>query len=155
LEAARFFAQGKSRAEVRSDLRNGWESQGFPHYTGVGWYRQAIAIPAGLDRKHLYLHFGAVDEEAWVYINGQLAFEHTCASTGLAPRHIWVTPFVFDSRPHLQPGRTNTIAVRVHNSVGMGGIYLPVYLVAADRPLHPALVKAAIEREIHQQPGSP
>ncbi|HUT73355.1 MAG TPA: DUF4838 domain-containing protein, partial [Armatimonadota bacterium] len=134
-------------AEVRSDLGNGWESQGFPHYAGFGWYRQTIAVPASLDRKYLYLYFGAVDEEAWVYLNGQPAFEHSCATTGLAPPQIWVTPFAFDPRPHLKLGETNTIAVRVYNSAYMGGIYLPVYLVAADRPLDLALAKAVVARE--------
>jgi len=134
-------------AEVRSDQGNGWESQGFAHYTGFGWYRQALAIPAKLSRQHLYLYFGAVDEDAWVYINGGLALDHSCASTGLPPETIWVTPFAFDPRPHLQPGQINAIAVRVFNSLGMGGIYLPVYLVAADVPLDIALVKAVIERE--------
>jgi len=51
-------------AEVRSNQDNGWESQGFPGYTGVGWYRQQVQIPTELteaDRKYLYLCFGAVD----------------------------------------------------------------------------------------------
>ncbi|UCH34865.1 MAG: DUF4838 domain-containing protein, partial [Armatimonadota bacterium] len=134
-------------AAVRSDQGNGWESQGFPHYTGVGWYRQAVAIPDKLKRKHLYLHFRAVDEEAWVYINGRPAFEHTCASTGLAPQQIWVAPFAFDAGEHLQPGEANTIAVRVRNIAGMGGIYKRVYVVAADRPLDTALIEALLEAQ--------
>jgi len=134
-------------AEVRSDRGNGWDSQGFPGYTGFGWYRQTIAVPASLDRKYLYLYFGAVDEEAWVYLNGQLAFEHSCATTGLTPAQIWATPFAFDPRSHLKLGEANTIAVRVYNSAFMGGIYLPVYLVAADRPLDVPLAKAVVARE--------
>ncbi len=34
-----------------------------------------------------------------VYINGQLAFEHTVASTGLPVEILWNKAFVFDARP--------------------------------------------------------
>jgi len=139
-------------AEVRSDQGNGWESQGFPDYTGVGWYRQRLQIPAELteaDRKYLYLCFGAVDEDAWIYINGRLACEHTCASTGLTVDEIWYTPVVFDARPYLNPGQVNTIAVKVYNRYAMGGIYLPVYLVAADRTLYKALVTSLVKPEMY------
>lgn len=132
-------------AAIRTDLGKGWESQGFADYTGVGWYRQAVDVPADLSRRHLYLYFGAVDEDAWVYLNDQLAFEHTCKSTGLRPEQIWTRPFSFDAHPFIQPGRRNTVAVRVYNRMGMGGIYLPVQIVAADKDLDTPLLKAIIE----------
>jgi len=83
-------------------------------------------------RKHLYLFFGAVDEEAWVYINGQKAFEHSRTSTGLPASELWTTPFSFDASRFIRPGEENTIAVRVYNFHGMGGVYKPVHLVASD-----------------------
>jgi len=132
-------------AEVRNDRGNGWESQGFPGYLGYAWYRQRVQMPEALGQAaKLYLLFGAVDEDAEVFINGQKAFTHTCESTGLAPDAIWVTPFAFDPRPFLKPGE-NQIAVRVNNRLGMGGIWKPVYFVATDKEADPRLMLAAIQ----------
>ncbi len=134
-----------SWAEVRSDRGNGWESQGFPGYLGHAWYRQRVEVPADFrDAPRLYLLFAAVDEDAEVYINGKKAFAHTCQSTGLAPEAIWTTPFAFDPRPFLEEGM-NLIAVRVYNRLGMGGIWKPVYLVAADKEADPRMMLLAIQ----------
>ncbi len=140
------FDDGKW-AQVRSDQRTGWERQGFPDYTGFGWYRQSFQIPDELNRhKLLYLYFGAIDEDAYIYLNGEQAYEHSCASTGLAPRAIWVTPFAFQAHACLKFGQENTMAVRVYNRFGMGGIYRPVYLIGADRELDASLIKALIQQ---------
>ena len=61
--------------QVRSEQGNGWESQGFPSYDGFGWYRQAFDLPADPGRKYIYLCFGAADEEAWIYLNGEPVLE--------------------------------------------------------------------------------
>ena len=136
-------------AWLRTDQGTGWESQGFPDYAGAGWYRLALDLSPALDRPQLYLYFAAVDEEAWVYLDGRLVHEFTCAGTGLPPEITWRTPFSFDLRPHLPVGRRQaSLAVRIYNRVGMGGIYQPVYLVAADRPLDATLVRAVVEREV-------
>ncbi len=134
-------------AVVRSDQGAGWESQGFPGYTGFGWYRQAFQVPDELaERKFVYLYFGAVDEEAYVYLNGQQVYEHSCASTGLAFDVIWAVPFAFDAKPYLKFGQKNTVTVRVYNRHGMGGIYLPVYLIGADRELDAELMATIIDK---------
>ena len=135
-------------ADVRSDTGNGWESQGFPAYTGHAWYRQWVAVPEDVDQRDLFhLLFGAVDEEAEIYINGEKAFDHTEDSTGIYYRDIWTRPFLFDARPHLKPGEKNLIAVRVYNRMGMGGIWKPVYLVSADVPVNPRVLFEVIQRE--------
>jgi len=150
-EAEGWFKEGfddGAWAAVRSDRNSGWETQGFPAYTGFGWYRQSVTAPADLgDFKYLYLQFDAVDEDAWVYLNGQLAFEHSVKTTGLVPQVIWVTPFAFDPRPSLRLGGPNVIAVKVFNSMGMGGVYRPVYLVGANRELDARLMQALVARE--------
>ena len=132
-------------AEVRSDQGNGWEKQGFADYVGYGWYRQSLELPADLKRKHLYLYFGAVDEQAWVYINGQPVFEHTMQSTGRGLGDLWRAPFLFDVRDHLKLGQANTLVVRVHNMGGQGGVWKPVHVVASDRPLALVLVTPLVE----------
>ncbi len=133
-------------AVVRSDVGSGWESQGFPGYLGYGWYRQRVEVPADLAAgQHWRLLFGAVDEQADVYLNGAKVFSHTCATTGLALTDIWVTPFAFDPGPFLAPG-TNVIAVRVHNAAGMGGVWKPAYWVAGAPDADPRLVLAVIQQ---------
>ncbi len=132
-------------ADVRSDKGVGWESQGFPDYLGYGWYRQAFEVPAGFDnRKYFYLLFGAADEDAEIWINGRKAFDHTFATTGLAPSEIWMTPFMFDPRPFLAPGQKNLVVLRILNTANAGGIWKPVYLVSADEEATPRLTWWAI-----------
>jgi len=132
---------------VYSDRLAGWETQGFPDYiVGFGWYRQAFDVPAELQqRQFVYLYFGAVDEDAYVYLNGEPAYEHSCASTGLAPGAIWTTPFAFDAHPFLRYGETNNIAVRVYNRAGMGGVWKRVYLIGADHEMDTRAMKAVLK----------
>jgi len=130
---------------VYSDRLASWTIQGFPDYTGVGWYRQTFnVLPELQQRPFLYLYFGAVDEDAYVYLNGELVYEHSCDSTGLPPEVIWVTPFAFDVRPFLQYGQMNSIAVRVYDRWGGGGVYKRVYLVGADHETDVRAMKAAV-----------
>lgn len=129
--SAKWFAadfDDSSWAKVRSDKGNGWESQGFRGHHGLGWYRQALDVPEQvLAHEGLKMVFLAVDEEAEVFINGERAFDHTVASTGLPVETLWTRTFMFDAKPLLHTGR-NEIAVRVHDTVGMAGIWKPVYL---------------------------
>lgn len=119
---------------IRSDKDRGWESQGFPGYTGVGWYYQTLSLPKEfVNAKHLYMLFSGVDEEGWVYINGDLVYERSIASTKQTPVQLWNQPFLFDAKPFLKTDSTNQIAVRVYNSADMGGIYQPVILYAVDK----------------------
>ncbi len=69
----------------------------------------------------------------------------------MTPGEIWTTPILFDARAYLQPGKSNALAVRVYNSVGMGGVYKPVYLIASDRELDAALIEALLEQERQEQ----
>jgi len=102
-----------------------WEA-----YIGVGWYRLDVTVPADVKGKELFLAFGAVDEQAWVWCNGQLAGEHTVESTGKDVGELWRTRFLIPVTDSVVPGQKNTIAVRVLNEGLAGGIYLPVKLIA-------------------------
>jgi len=123
---------------VRTDLDQGWQAQGFAggDTDAFGWYRLRVKVPAEFAGKRLYLVFEAVDEDAHIYVNGKKVFEHSCASTGLAPDAIWVTRFAFEVGAVLRPGDENLFAVGVYNREGMGGVYRPVSLVAADSELN-------------------
>lgn len=135
-------------ALVRSDKNSGWEAQGFPHHHGYGWYRQRFTVSEEvLQKPGLRLFFGAVDEQAWIYLNGKLAFEHTVATTGLPVEILWLTPFSFDPRPFLRPGE-NSIAVRVHDTVGMAGIWKPVCLLWGETNYSPMMLEELVRMKM-------
>lgn len=131
-------------AKMFSNTGNGWESQGFAGYHGFGWYRQRFEVPAEvLTQEPLRMFFGSVDEEAWIYINGRPAFEHTVGTTGQPVEVLWNTPFSFDPKPYLKPGE-NVIAVRVHDTLGMAGIWKPVTLIWGDIKYGPTVLDELI-----------
>ncbi|MEW6749435.1 MAG: DUF4838 domain-containing protein [Candidatus Latescibacterota bacterium] len=122
-------------AGYRTDLMAGWEEQGYPDTDGLFWFRQRVALPASCARSHVYLYFRACDEEAWVWVDGQPLGERTVASTGIGPYRLWLAPFALEATGRLRPGMEHTLAVRVSDTGGMGGLYLAVFVVAADMPL--------------------
>jgi hypothetical protein len=134
---------------ARTDMNCGWEAQGYDgdKALGHGWYRQRLPVPAEMTQKHLYLYFGAADEDAWVYVDGKLALDHSCQATGLRPDQIWTTPFFLDAAPYLKAGATSVVAVRVNNTAGMGGLWKPVYLIGSDAELDLAAIQQAAQQE--------
>jgi len=103
-----------------------WWHEAMPetvgHYVGVAWYRLDFTAPAAPDYEfnEAVLHFQAVDESTWVWVNGQYAGE---LDMGLAG---WNVPFDIEVGSFLNWGGNNTIVVRVLNASGAGGIYKPV-----------------------------
>jgi beta-galactosidase/beta-glucuronidase len=73
------------------------------------WYRRSFAMPAAWAGKRILLHFGAVDFEASVTINGATVGSHRGGSD----------PFSFDVTRYLKPGR-NAIAVQVTDPTSAG-----------------------------------
>jgi len=120
--------------KIRSDAGNGWESQGYAGYYGYAWYFQTLELPEDYYKaEHIYLFFGSIDTESWIYINGELVYEHSIASTGLPASALWNQPFAFDAKKYLKPGQPNKLAVKVYSSSGMAGIYRPATIYPADR----------------------
>ena len=68
------------------------------------WYRRHFEVPATMrgPGQRLRLHFGAVDYQAWVFLNGQLAGTHIGNSAA----------FAFDVTPLLKAG-SNELVVKV------------------------------------------
>jgi len=97
-----------------SDIMIGqaWEDQGYEGYDEGAWYRTTVEIHAEKDRP-IYMAFGGVDKDGWIYINGKLVGEH----------HIWNRPFILDISDAANYDGKNTIAIRVYDGAGMGGIY--------------------------------
>jgi beta-galactosidase len=73
---------------------------------GIGWYRKHFTLPDPGGTRHAELRFDGVYQNADVWLNG--------VHLGFHP--YGYTPFGFGLTPHLNPGGTNVLAVRVDNS---------------------------------------
>lgn len=65
------------------------------------WYRREVAMPTAWQGKRLLLHFGAVDYQATVWVNGQMVGQHEGGNV----------PFALDVTPVVKSG-ANVITVR-------------------------------------------
>jgi beta-galactosidase/beta-glucuronidase len=81
---------------------SGVEDTGFYH---ACWYRRGFDAPDLEAGQRLLLHFGAVDWEAWVWVNGKLAVHH---EGGYTPFHADITDLLVASDQQ-------TIVVRAHD----------------------------------------
>ena len=104
---------------VPIEVGKGWEAQGIK-YDGVAWYRVAFDVPP--DWAHVWLAFEAVDETAWVYLNGNYLGTHEG----------WSEPFALDATPATGRGQTNVLAIRVLDTAYQGGIWKPACICNAD-----------------------
>ena len=84
------------------------DQEGYP-YLGAMWYRLRVDVPAFARGKRVFLHAPAVETEAWVWVNGKFAGHREY-------REAYERPIAIDMdiTDALQPGKTNTIAIRVH-----------------------------------------
>jgi len=107
-------------------ITRAWERQGYLGLDGYGWYRLRVHVPneikTALQGRPAAIRFGAVDEEAWVYVNGRLAGRHTEGPNG------WDKPFAIPAAEMIRFGEQNMFAVRVYDSVMAGGIWKEVSL---------------------------
>lgn len=98
-----------------------WEDEGFPGYDGFAWYRTTFIAEDLMDRDNLYLRLGNIDDCDEVYLNGHFIGHH-----GLFPPN-FNTEYSKDRdyyihKEYLKPNRKNTIAIRVYDIQGPGGI---------------------------------
>ena len=75
------------------------------------WYRRSFTVPTTWKNKRTKLHFGAVDYEAEIYVNGQSAGIHR---GGYEPFTLDITPFLRGSGPQ-------ELIVRVFDPTDLGG----------------------------------
>ncbi len=104
-----------------------WVNTRVGGYLGYGWYRTTFDIPAGKEGHALMLRFKGVDEQGWIFVNGELVGEHTVASEQLTTGQLWNRPFTIRVAPeNLIPGGKNLLAVLVHASAANAGIWRAV-----------------------------
>lgn len=96
--------------------------------------------------KNLYVVNGMIIRQT-LYINNKLVFDHSCDTLKLTPEVIWDKPFLFETGAGITLGKPNTLAVRVYNRRGMGGIWKPVYIVASNAQLDQADIESAVGKE--------
>lgn len=107
----------------RLSIGKNWESQGFDGFDGIGWYRRAFLMPTRpAEAKTVELCFDAVDEEAWVWLNGKYVGQHAEGVSG------WNKPFRFRVDDEIVWGGENQITVRVNDSGDAGGIWKGIRL---------------------------
>lgn len=115
-----------------------WESQGY-NIDGFAWYRVTVFVPSALKKEAeklggLQLNLGKIDDADETYFNGKLV-----ARTGDFPPN-FVNKYNADRRfiipvNQVKWNAPNTIAVRVFDGGGGGGMYtLPVELKVKDAP---------------------
>src|SRR5512133_359707 len=79
---------------------------GFMKHT---WYRRSFEVPAAMKDKRVRLHFGAVDYQAWVWLNGEPVGSHIGGSVA----------FDFEITRYLRPG-ANDLVVHVFDDTASG-----------------------------------
>lgn len=123
-------AEGRHRADYDDSawatiaIKEFWEAQGYTPYDGQAWYRVATVAPAVAAGERLHLAFGAIADEATVYVNGRQVF---ASEVGDNIRHRLLVVDVSDA---VAPGAPAQVAVRVWNTSWCGGIWKNVKWVA-------------------------
>ena len=97
-----------------------WENQGFADYDGVTWYQIKFTMPEKMESNAVEVAFDAVDESAWVWLNGVYLGAHDVGPEG------WKEPFSVDCTKEILWGKENVLTVRVFDAAYAGGIYKPI-----------------------------
>ena len=121
----------KNRPEVAEDfLPNQWDRVDVNDESGplkpdesAVFHAPVSVTDEELAVTNAVLHFGMIDDEGWVYVNGQLVGES----------HDWSSSPSFNVLKFLHAGE-NTIAVAVKNNEGDGGVNEGVTLELVDKP---------------------
>ena len=97
-----------------------WETQGYHGYDGIAWYRIRFTMPPKSECAAVELHFGAVDEAAWVWLNGKFVGQHDIGTSG------WDRPFDLNITDEINWDGENVLVVRVEDTAAAGGIWKPI-----------------------------
>jgi len=89
-----------------------WEQSGVPNYDGTMWFRKKVNIPADWAGKDLKLEIGAIDDFDESFFNG----------TEIGHSEAFYIKRSYSIPANLVKTGDNTIAIRVFDSGGLGGI---------------------------------
>jgi len=113
-----------------------FETSGLPgmsNYDGYAWYARDFELPPAWKGKKIVLHIGAADDEAWVYLNGELIGDHLEKDY---PEIWWEASFEFDITERIRWNGPNHLVVRLYDSHLEGGIWKSVF-IRAEKPEGP------------------
>src|SRR5262249_1007657 len=88
------------------------DKKGYP-YLGAMWYRFTVDVPASARGKKVRLYFPTVETEAWGWVNGEFVGHRPYSEAYERPNEI-----DFDVTNGVQPGKKNSIVLRVHTGMG-------------------------------------
>jgi beta-galactosidase/beta-glucuronidase len=74
------------------------------------WYKNTISIPSNMKNKEILLHFGAVDWQSEIFVNGKSAGKHEGG----------FDPFSLNITPYLKSGAKQEITIRVWDPTDEG-----------------------------------
>jgi sialate O-acetylesterase len=94
-------------------LPTAWEKAGLPDFDGIVWFRREFDLPAAWSGKDVMLHLGPIDDMDTTWVNG----------TKVGGRELWTDPRDYKIPSRLLKPGTNSIAIRVLDTGGQGGIY--------------------------------
>lgn len=112
------------------ELPSLWEQRGLPEFDGVVWFRKTISLSAADAVDGAVLELGPIDDSDLTYVNGVRIGE----TLGKYNEHR-----VYRLPPGVLKQGSNTIAVRVEDTGGGGGLYgkpEQMYLLAASGAKH-------------------
>lgn len=144
-----------------SDITPGetWERQGHQGYDGFAWYRVTFVVPSKFrDEAEEYggfrLQLGKIDDVDFTYLNGKLL-----ASSGELPPN-YVTQWDVIRNYTISSGRIlwdqpNTLAVRVFDLTGDGGIYGEPILFCVQGPADHIVIEPAFKQTDRVLKGAP
>lgn len=116
-----------------------WEEQGFPDYDGFAWYRQQVAIPAGWqsavrENGGIIVQYDNADDVDELFVNGKSVGRTGDFPPSYKGRYGQKRRYTVAAE-HLRFDSPNTIAIRVYDGGGGGGL---LSQKATIRPLLPA-----------------
>lgn len=98
-----------------------WETQGLTNLDGVVWFRKMIVVPEAWAGKEIVLRLGPVDEVDNTWFNGTLVGGKGRSRTG--DTSSWNIPRLYRVPGTLVKAGANTIAIRVFDCLGAGGLW--------------------------------
>jgi sialate O-acetylesterase len=94
-------------------LPNNWERAGLPTFDGIVKFRKAVQLPESFNKQNLQLNLGPIDDADVTYFNG----------VQIGAANIWNQYRHYRAPADLSKAGKNTIAVRVLDTGGNGGLY--------------------------------
>ncbi len=130
-----------------------WEEAGLPNFDGVVWFRLDVDLPAAWAGREAVLHLGPIDDRDTTWVNG----------VRIGSADAWDTPRVYAIPTGTLKAGRNTIAVRVLDTGGAGGLWgkpEQMFLEAAGTPALTAVPLAGAWRyrvglDLHDVPPPP